>query len=88
MIVDSRRVITLARRGIVPLRLAAGTSIECTRGCLWLTEDGCVEDIVLEPGDAWAATRDRTVLVNALREEGVFAVRERSLRPGHEQSVV
>lgn len=88
MVVDSRRVITLARRDLVPLRLAAGTSIECTRGCLWLTEDGSVEDVVLEPGDAWAATRERTVLVNALREESVFAVRERSGGPGHERSVV
>jgi hypothetical protein len=80
MVIDSRCVITLARRGIVPLQVAPGTSIECTRGCLWLTEDASQEDIVLEPGDAWQASHASTVLANALRES-VFSVREPAPQP-------
>jgi hypothetical protein len=80
MVIDSRRVITLARRGIVPLQLAPGTSVECTLGCLWLTEDGSQQDIVLEPGDAWQASRAGTVVVSALRES-VFSVREAIAQP-------
>jgi hypothetical protein len=75
MVLDSRRVITLAHRGVLSLEPAAGTFIECTRGCLWLTEDGCSEDIVLLPGDAWQASGRRPVLASALRET-VFSVRE------------
>ena len=75
MVIDSRRVITLAHRGLLSLELAAGTSIECTRGCLWLTEDGCPQDIILVPGDAWQASGRRRVLASALRET-VFSVRE------------
>lgn len=76
MVIDSRRVITLAPRGILPLHLSAGASIECTRGCLWLTEDGCLEDTILLPGDAWQAIGSRHVLVSAFRESSVFSVRE------------
>ncbi|HZN47595.1 MAG TPA: DUF2917 domain-containing protein [Ramlibacter sp.] len=80
MVIDSRRVITLPRRAIVPLQVAPGASIACTLGCLWLTEDGSPRDIVLEPGDAWKASRANTVLVSALRES-VFSVREAASQP-------
>ncbi len=32
---------------------AAGSSVTCISGCLWITRDGCLKDIELAPGECF-----------------------------------
>ena len=75
MVLDNRAVITLAYRGLIPLQLAAGARIECTRGRIWITEDPSPVDVVLEPGESYEIRRGGGIVVQALREAD-FAVRD------------
>jgi hypothetical protein len=68
MVLDNRQVITLAYRGVIPMALAAGMRIECTRGRIWVTEDALALDVVLEPGESYEIYRSGGVVVQALRE--------------------
>jgi hypothetical protein len=79
MVLDSRQVITLARRGLVPMQLAAGARIECTRGRIWITEHALPLDVVLEPGESYNISRRGEVVVQALREAD-FSVRNSGVR--------
>jgi hypothetical protein len=31
----------------------AGTTLTCLDGCIWVTRDGCYDDVVLEPGQSY-----------------------------------
>jgi hypothetical protein len=59
--------IELEYRRILPLEDAAGTRVDCLRGCLWITENGSTKDIVLEAGESYVLTRDGVALLQALR---------------------
>jgi len=62
----SHDAVEIGRNRSVWLRGAAGVEIVCIRGCLWVTEDGRLEDRILEPGRSHRiAGRDR-VIVTAL----------------------
>lgn len=63
-----RVVIEIERRGIVPVAASTGASIGCLRGRLWITELGCIKDILLEAGGTHVIVRDGEVLVQALRD--------------------
>ena len=64
----NRMVIELEYRGIVPVENARGTRIDCLRGRIWITEQGCAADIVLEAGQSYDISRDGAAVVQALRE--------------------
>ena len=64
----NRLVIELEHRGIVPVADAAGTRIDCLRGRVWISEQGCTDDFVLEAGDSHVISRDGVAVVQALRE--------------------
>ena len=44
---------------------AAGTSIVCLEGCLWITRDGCPKDIELAPGQTYLVEDATRVIVTA-----------------------
>jgi hypothetical protein len=70
MILDNmkRVVIELEYRGIVPVEDAIGTRIDCLSGRIWITEQGCAGDVVLEAGQSYAIWRGGVAVVQALRE--------------------
>jgi Protein of unknown function (DUF2917) len=68
MIFDMKRVvIELEYRGIVPVKDAMGTRIDCLRGRIWITERG-TDDVVLEAGQSYEVSRGGVAVVQALRE--------------------
>jgi hypothetical protein len=69
MILETKRVvIELEYRGIVPVEDAIGTRIDCLSGRIWITEQGCTDDIVLEAGESYEFSRGGVAVVQALRE--------------------
>lgn len=74
------QVITLSCRQLFPIRLAAGTRIECTHGRIWLTEEGLPRDVLLEPGEAYEISRRSLVSVQALGET-IFRIRAKARLP-------
>jgi Protein of unknown function (DUF2917) len=69
VILDMKRVvIELEYRGILPMKDALGTRIDCLGGRIWITEWGCTDDIVLEAGESYVISRGGVAVVQALRE--------------------
>jgi len=62
------------REQVLSLRDAAGARLRCTRGSLWLTQEGGGQDIVLAPGECFTIERDGLTLVSALKEGSVLIV--------------
>lgn len=60
------------REQVLSLRDAAGARLRCTRGSLWLTQEGGGQDIVLEPGECFTVERNGLTLVNALKDGSVL----------------
>ena len=60
------------RQQVLSLRDAAGVSLRCTRGSLWLTQEGGAQDIVLAPGECFTVERDGLTLVCALKDGSVL----------------
>lgn len=58
--------------------------IVCTAGCLWLTLDDDVRDVVLEPGGSFEAHQRRRVLLYAFEPSAFVleSVPQRVRRPG------
>lgn len=54
--------ITLPARQLFAVPPAGAVRILCTAGCLWLTLDGDLRDVVLNPGDAFEAGERRALL--------------------------
>jgi Protein of unknown function (DUF2917) len=80
MILDMERVvIELAYREIVPVENAVGTRVDCLSGRIWITEQGCTDDIVLEAGESFELARGGVAVVQALRE-GFVAFRAPAVR--------
>ena len=44
---------------------AAGTTVDCIKGCLWITHDGCPADIQLQPGQRYCVADPLHVIVTA-----------------------
>ena len=55
------------RKGqLMALRGRRGESIESRRGAVWVTQDGDLNDVVLDAGQTHVLERDATVLIQAL----------------------
>lgn len=57
----------MRRKGIVKLHDAAGITIACREGALWLTLDNDLRDIVLEPGESYTGPDHRPAMIYALK---------------------
>jgi hypothetical protein len=69
MMLDMKRVvIELEYRGIVPVKDAMGTRIDCLRGRIWITEQRSTDDILLEAGESYEISYGGLAVVQALRE--------------------
>lgn len=64
--------ITLPARQLFAVPPAGPVRILCTAGCLWLTLDGDLRDVVLNPGDGFEAG-ERRVLIYAF-ERSAFTL--------------
>src|SRR5262245_22276287 len=81
MIMDMERlVIELERRGVVPMKDAVGTRIDCLRGQIWITEHGSREDQVLEAGESYVISRDGLAVMQAFRD-ALVGIRAPAVRP-------
>ncbi|HEU0203198.1 MAG TPA: DUF2917 domain-containing protein [Burkholderiaceae bacterium] len=58
--------IHLGRRRHLKLQDARGTTLDCVRGTLWITQDNDARDIVLEAGERFVLDRDGMALVQAI----------------------
>ena len=71
-------------RSALRLRVGAGRHISSVAGTAWVTMDGDLRDIILEPGDSHAFERPAHVMVQALGGvmglEKVFLAYRRSRR--------
>jgi Protein of unknown function (DUF2917) len=56
----------LARGAILKMRSARGMRVECIAGCIWITHDGELRDIVVETGQGHTFDSDRPTLISAL----------------------
>ena len=51
-------------------------NIRCISGIIWLTEEGCREDILLHEGEYWMTSADRLVLIESLSERAHLLLEE------------
>ena len=62
----------LNRERMLSFRDVAGLELYCTRGALWLTQEGGGPDIVLTPGECFTVERDGVTLVSGLNDRNSF----------------
>jgi len=65
--------VTLPARQLFEITDAAGVRILCTAGCLWLTLDHDLRDVILQPGDSFEGEAPRRALLYAF-EPSTFAL--------------
>lgn len=58
--------VLLPARQLFELPDASVADVRCTAGCLWLTLDNDPRDVILEPGDSFAAGEAKRALLYAL----------------------
>lgn len=58
--------ISLPARQLFEMPDASTARILCTAGCLWLTLDEDLRDVILEPGDSFEADEARRALLYAI----------------------
>ena len=82
MIVEMKRrlVIELEKRGVIPIKDAVGTRIDCLWGRIWITEQESLDDQVLYPGESYVISRGGLAVVQALCEARV-ELRVPAVRP-------
>lgn len=64
---ETGTVVELAPGEIITFRDIQGTTLRVTRGTLWVTQDGCREDVVLRAGDNWVVERAGDTVIDADR---------------------
>ena len=57
--------LVLPANQVLALPAGAPARIDCCRGALWITQEGDIRDLVLAPGDSFAASGERAVTVSA-----------------------
>ena len=56
----------LAKGHILAVQNPYQQSVECLQGCLWITQDGDTQDIILEAGQNYVAKHNSRMLIYAL----------------------
>ena len=59
-----------------------GRRVECLSGVIWVTQDGDLRDIILEPGDGFDFDRSEGVLISALKDSR-YLLLDGCARPHH-----
>lgn len=72
----TRSTIHLARDGLISIRGAQDTRIFCQSGSLWLTLEGDIRDVVLEPGESHAIGNGGLAVITALRPSVALLTQE------------
>jgi hypothetical protein len=62
----SQYQVSLGRQGLFDIADAAGVTLRCDKGSVWLTLDDDPRDIVLEAGEVYSTDEHRHALVYAL----------------------
>jgi hypothetical protein len=65
----------LERAQILTLRIAAGTTITCARGLVWITQAGRREDFWLPAGETLRVTRTAKVVIEAAQASRIGTFR-------------
>lgn len=60
---------------VARLRRASGTRLQSLGGCLWVTQNGSLDDRVLGPGEHWTVPDDAEVIVSAFRGDATLGLR-------------
>ncbi len=63
---SSRYQVSLAHQGLFDIADAAGVTLQCDQGSVWITLDNDARDIVLEAGESFSTHEHRHALVYAL----------------------
>lgn len=58
----SGRAVRLAKNAAMPLRSDRGSTVWCRSGEVWITQDGDLRDIVLQPGGSFRIDADRALV--------------------------
>lgn len=64
-------MIRLARGKVVSIRDAAGWTVRAHEGRVWITEQSSVQDVLLEPGEAFRLARPGLALVEAVSDASI-----------------
>jgi cytochrome c553 len=72
--------VPLDRTRFLSLADAAGTTVRCQHGCLWITRDGCLQDCVLAAGQSYLVEDDTRVIVTAFEPSRVQVSRPAPMR--------
>jgi len=67
----SRNVHELAKNSTVAIFQPQGSVVECLEGCVWITLDGDVRDVVIAGGQSFRPDRSRRTLIHALESSRV-----------------
>lgn len=62
---------SLAKGSTLALENPHQQSVECLRGCLWITQDGDTRDIILDAGQNYVAKHNARMLIYALETVSV-----------------
>ncbi len=68
----------VARGSTLRVSNPEGTEVACLDGCLWITHDHEAEDIIVEPGMPYTATKSSTMRVHAMADARCIIVRPRT----------
>ncbi len=68
---QERAVHTLPKRRILAVPHPLGQVVRCLEGCVWITLDDQLADVVIAAGESFTARHDRLVLVQALEPSRV-----------------
>lgn len=71
---DALPVLRLADDQVARLTHAAHTRLQARDGILWVTQDGELDDRILEPGQSWTVPSDADVVVSAFRGAATLAL--------------
>lgn len=69
--------VTLERDRMIAVRDAAGSTVRCLRGSLWITERRGESDVILGAGESFTITRGGLTVITAL-DDATMRVCERA----------
>lgn len=69
-----RNVHALAKNSMLTVLQPQGRVIECLEGCVWITQDGDVRDVVIAGGQSFCPDRSQRTLIHAFEPSRVRVV--------------
>lgn len=68
-------VVQLNRSQLVRFDAGRNATVRCVKGSLWITQDGSPQDVVIQPGEVFTTDKDVPVVVYALQDDTLLAIR-------------